>query len=262
MNRLRLLVVLVVFTVAAAACGGSDDRVVVAAGTTLVDSGVVDALAEAYEASHPGIEISVVGLATREVLELGKGGAADLLITHAPNQEREFIASHPDAAAQPLFSSRFLLAGPEHRVRSFAGLTITVALQRLAADSEDFVTRADGSGTYEREQELWAAAGIDPGGEPWYAETGLGMGPSLLVADQMEAFILVEEGTFLAAVFLRLRRVELAGDELLLVNPYTAILPVGHDAAAGFLEWLISPEGRVALMTANAQIFGRDVFSP
>lgn len=260
MNRLRTVVVLLVLTVAAGACGGGDDRVVVAAGTTLVDSGVVDFLADAYEASHPGIKISVVGLATREVLELGKRGAADLLITHAPNQEREFMASHPEAATQPLFTSRFLLVGPEHRVEAFGGLSITAVLQRLAARNEDFVTRADGSGTYEREQALWAAAGIDPRGEPWYAETGLGMGPSLLVADQLEAFILVEEGTFLSATFVRLRRVELPGGESLLVNPYTAILPADHDAAAGFLEWLISSAGRNALQIANSEIFDRDVF--
>ena len=262
MNRLRTVAVVVVLAANAVACSGGDDRVVVAAGTTLVDSGVVDSLADDYEASHPGIEISVVGLATREVLELGKRGAADLLITHAPNQEREFIASHPDAAAQSLFSSRFLLVGPEDRVDAYRGLSITAALQRMAADDEVFVTRADGSGTYEREQALWAAAGIDPGGEPWYAETGLGMGPSLLVADQLEAFILVEEGTFLAATFVRLRRVEVAGGESLLVNSYTAILPADHDAAAEFLEWLISQEGRSALQDANYEIFGSAVLLP
>ena len=44
------------------------------------------------------------------------------------------------------------------------------------------MTRADGSGTYVKEQELWGAAGVEPEGEDWYSETGLGMGPTLQVS--------------------------------------------------------------------------------
>ena len=65
MRRLVGTVLLVLI----AACGGSE-RVVVAAGTTAVDSGLIDALVEAYEAESPGVHLSVVGRATLDVLEL------------------------------------------------------------------------------------------------------------------------------------------------------------------------------------------------
>jgi tungstate transport system substrate-binding protein len=260
-RRLRTIGVSLAVAIALAACGSGDDRVVVAAGTTVVDSGVIDALAEAYESTRPGSEVSVVGRATREVLELGSRGAADLLITHAPDQERDFLAANPDSIAEALFSSRFLLVGPAGRTGPLAGLSIAAALQRIALERWDFVTRADGSGTYEREVAFWAEAGVAPLGEPWYIETGQGMGNSLQVADQRESFILVEEGTFLAVSdVLHLHPVDLTGDDLR--NPYTVIVPAGDAAAEELLDWLLSTDGRAALAIANNEAFGREVFTP
>ena len=91
--------VLAALLAATAACG-SQDRVVVAAGTTVVDSGLVDLIATAYEQSHPGVELSVVGEATAQVLELGRRGAADVLITHAPEAERQFVAGDVQCVAK------------------------------------------------------------------------------------------------------------------------------------------------------------------
>ena len=258
---LRTVALTVALAAVVAACGAGDGRVLGGAGPTLVDSGVVDLLADAYEETHPGAEVSVVGRATREVLELGARGEADLLITHAPDQEREFLAAHPRAKGDELFSSRFLLVGPDGRAGRLRGMSIAEALQRIAAEEWDFVTRKDGSGTYEREVALWEEAGVAPTGQPWYTETGQGMGNSLQVADQRGAFIVVEEGSFLAASdVLRLEPVELAGDDL--SNHYTAIVPADSDAAADFLDWLRSSDGRDALAAANAEVFGRVVFAP
>ena len=87
------------------------------------------------------------------------------------------------------------------------------------------------------------------------------MGPTLQVADQRGAFILVEEGSFLATSdVLSLARVEIASDDALLVNPYTAIVPDGDDAASQFVAWLVSPVGRAELQSINQTMFGRQVY--
>lgn len=254
----------VTFVLAAvlAACSGGE-RVIVAAGTTLVDSGVVDELVDRYETGNPGVEVSVVGRSTREVLDLGGRGAADLLVTHAPRQEAAFLQAHPEARNVPLFSSRFLLVGPEDRAQALSGFTVVAAFQQIADRGWAFVTRADGSGTNERERELWEAADITPDGLPWFLETGQGMGLSLQVADQRGAFILVEEGTYLASsAALRLVTVDVEEVADLLVNRYTAIVPVGDDNAIDFLGWLVSAEGRAALRNANTVIFDAQIFIP
>ncbi len=260
MRRLAAAAVLLV-----AACGPGGDRVLVAAGTTLVDSGLLDALVSAYEAGHPGVELSVVGESTAQVLELGRRGGADLLITHAPGAEAGFVAEGRAARVVPVLKSRFVLVGPPDRVHRLAGLDPAAAFRAIAAEGRQFVTRADGSGTHERELELWAQAGVEPAGEPWYVATGQGMGLTLQVADQRDAFTLAEEGTFLAAeAVVGLVPVDPGGDPARLSNPYRAIVVNGgeEEAAGDFVDWLLSPGGRRVIESANETLFGRVVYSP
>lgn len=241
-----------------AACGG-EDRVVVAAGTTIVDGGLLDAVVAAYE-DETGAEVSVVGAATRQVLELGAQGAADLLITHAPAQEAEFLASHPEAAGRTVFASDFLLVGPAERTTALAGLSPAVTFERIAAAEWTFVTRDDGSGTWDKEQELWQVAGVTPGGD-WYLSTGQGMGFSLQVADQRDAFILAERGAFMAAGSVGLVPVEWADSGGQAANPYTAIA-VAPGPATELLDWLGSSAGADALVAANEALYGDLVYVP
>jgi tungstate transport system substrate-binding protein len=215
------------------ACTGSEDRVVIAVGTTLADSGVADDLAREYESSHPGVEVSVVPEATLRVLELGRRGAAGVLITHAPSAEGEFVA-----------------------------LTASEAFTRIAEDRLPVLGRRDGSGTAEAEVSIWEAAGIEPYGEPWYQSTGLGMGETILVADQRSAYVLAEFGVFLEmAPRISLRAADLASDPLL-ANDYFVILPVGASAEArAVFDWLVSAEGRDALAASNENRFGLQVYA-
>ncbi len=254
-----------VLLVLAAACGPSGDRVLVAAGTTLVDSGLLDAVVADYEAENPGVEVSVVGEATAQVLELGRRGGADLLITHAPAAEQAFVDEGRAARVVELLQSRFALVGPPGRVSDLDGLDPGAAFAAIAGQGWDFVTRADGSGTHEREREVWDLAGVAPDGEPWYVATGQGMGLTLQVADQRGAFTLAEEGSFLAAGdVVTLAAVDLAPSNLL-ANPYRAIVVEGgeeQEAAGAFVDWLLSSDGRAAIERANEELFGREIYSP
>jgi len=46
----------------------------------------------------------------------------------------------------------------------------------IAAGNALFLSRADKSGTHVKEMDIWKAAGINPEGQKWYQQTGLGMG--------------------------------------------------------------------------------------
>lgn len=244
--------------IATVACGGSGgERVVVAAGTTLVDSGLMDALADQYESEHPGVEVSVVGEASAQVLELGRRGAADVLVTHAPALEEQFLADGLAELSEIAFTSDFVLVGPQGLDDRLTG-TIEEVLVEIAAAGLQFVSRADGSGTNEREILLWESVGIDPSGEPWYQETGQGMGLTLIVADQRSAVTLSERGSFLAAA----DQLGLQSFQVLpspnLANPYRVTLVVGRsDAASDFATWLIE-QAPAGLPDLNRELFGED----
>ena len=244
-----------------AGCGGGGTRVIVAAGTTLVDSGVLDEVVGDYEREHPGVNVSVVGDATARALDLGRHGAAEVLITHAPTAEAAFVAEGNAARYEPLMTSRFVLVGPPDRAALLSGLTPEEAFARIAGEGWEFVTRADGSGTEAAERSIWNVIGIDPSGELWYTATGLGMGDTLQVADQRGAFTLAEEGTFLSASpVLSLVSADLIASDRL-VNPYHVTLVVGSSAEAeGFVDWLTSGEGGAAIVAANQARFGVQIF--
>ena len=255
MKRLLAMLLLVL----TACAGGQDHRVIVAAGTTLVDSGILDRLVEAFEAEHPSIRLSVVGESTSQVLQLGRMGGADVMITHGPELEEQFVEDGLAARYELVFVSAFVVVGPPGGLE---GGTIVETLTAIAGGGYPFVSRADGSGTHEVEQALWATAAINPVGRPWYLETGQGMGLTLQVADQRGAYTLAELGSFLtAAERLSLRPLEISG---LPANPYHLTV-VGSSselmAADTFLEWLVSDDGRVAIEQANLNQFGEVVYA-
>lgn len=245
--------------VAGAACDTGGRRVVVAAGTTLVDSGLIDLLATDFEAAHPGVEVSVVGDASASILELARAGTVDVTLTHAPELEEEFIAEGGSGLTLHVFSSRFILVGPAERVDLVRGSPIEAAFESIAANGWAFVSRADGSGTNLVEEAVWRSIGSIPDEQAWYIETGQGMGPTLQVASERQAFTLSELGSFLtAAASLDLVDAGVVG-EASLTNPYRAMVVAGtpaEGAATAFVEWLGSEEGRRSLRDANRRLFG------
>ncbi len=253
MKRLAFLLVLTV-----AGCGGSSERIIVGAGTTLVDSGFIAALVADYEAGHPGVELSVLDESSAQILSLGRSGAADILFTHAPEQESAFLADENPQLSEIVFSSEFLLVGPADRTASLNGLTTREAFAAIAANRFAFVSRGDGSGTHETELMQWANAA--PSAD-WYLSTGQGMGLTLQVADQREAFTLAEAGAYYAAENLdRLVVVDLIDPP---ANPYrVTVIAAAPDAAVQFAEWLLSESGSMAMGRVNQELFGATVYQP
>jgi tungstate transport system substrate-binding protein len=253
------VLVLAALAVALPACS-STTRVVVAAGTTIVDSGWLDVVAERYEKEHPGIDLSIVADATAPVLELGRRGAADVLITHAPEAEAAFLAQNETTRYLEVFVSRFVLVGPPSATGGLTTGGIVEAMRSIASGRRTFVTRADGSGTHAAERALWIEAGVDPSEQDWYVETGQGMGFTLQVADQRAAFTLSELGAFRTAAG-TLSLVSIVDDptDPRLQNPYHATVPAAGSArveAERFVDWLVSEAGRAAIRDVNRALYG------
>src|SRR3972149_1743867 len=94
-------------------------------------------------------------------------------------------------------------------------------MRRIAGAGSRFVSRGDNSGTHALEKALWKLAGVEPRG-PWYIESGQGMGATLGIANDRNAYTLTDRGTYLAFR----KRVQLAvvleGDKPLL-NIYSVM---------------------------------------
>lgn len=244
------------------ACGSAGSEAVLLATTTSVeDSGLLSHLIEAYRRGAPEATVRRLAVGSGEALELGRRGDADLLLVHDPGAEKAFVAEGYGEARIPIMGNDFVVAGPPADPASVASSgTAIEALRRIVHSGELFLSRADNSGTHNRELELWQAADILPEGE-WYQESGQGMGPALQMASEQGAYLLTDRSTFYAMEPHLELAVLFEGDPQLR-NVYSVIIVVGsrrESGARALQEWLTSPEGRRAIDDYR-DAYGRPLF--
>lgn len=224
----------------------------------------MDAILPAFEETY-GITVDVVAVGTGEALALGRSGDVDVLLVHAPPLEERFMLEGYGVDRRAVMANEFVILGPSEDPAGIRGLTDgTMAVARIKDHEASFVSRGDNSGTHVRELALWEAAGVQPQGD-WYLSAGQGMGATLTVAEQEQAYVLADRGTYLkrSAGGLDLALLVEGGPNLL--NPYHVInvnptLHAGLNAeeAQLFGDWIISPVIQAAI--DGYQVDGQQLF--
>ncbi|HEK84878.1 MAG TPA: tungsten ABC transporter substrate-binding protein [Candidatus Aminicenantes bacterium] len=171
-----------------------DGELVVATTTSLQDSGLLDVLVPAFE-KESGLKVKIIAVGTGEALEMGRRQVADVLLVHAPDLEAKFIQEGFGLRREEFMLSEMVIAGPAADEAAIRGKSFVEAFSRIASVKRPFVSRADKSGTHHLEMKIWEVAGISPSGD-WYLQTGQGMGESLLLASERQAYILTDYPTF------------------------------------------------------------------
>ena len=262
-------------TLLAGACGGDDgddsaagsptDRgtMLLATTTSTRDSGLLDELLPTFEKTS-GCSVKTLAVGSGEAMELGARGDADVLLVHSPAAEEEFMADGHGASRKAVMHNDFVIVGPADDPGHIAKAPDAPnAFTDIAEAEDDFASRADESGTNAKELELWDAAGIKPKGS-WYIETGQGMGETLTIADQKEAYTLSDRGTFLATGNLDSKLLVEGGKDLL--NPYHVIVVKGDDlntnCAKLFSRWITSPATQKTIADFGVAEYGEPLFFP
>lgn len=252
--RLRDLALVLMLCLLAPSCGSSTGslHLVLATTTSVGNSGLLDVLLPAWQAEQ-GVEVRVSLAGSGRALRMMEEGLADVAISHAPSTEAEFLARHPRWLYSKIMFTDFVLVGPDDDPSGVRGAgNIAEAMRRIAAGGVVFVSRADQSGTHEREEALWRFAGVTPRGDR-VIRSGAGMATTLRQTDERGGYTLADRPTFdQLSERLRLSILFAGGPELL--NPY-AVLASGLDARARrFAEWLASGRGRTLI--ARFQVRG------
>ena len=232
--------------------------------TSTRDSGLLDVLVPVFEAKHQ-CRIDVVAVGTGAALKLGEAGDVDAVLVHARTAEEAFMKAGHAIRHEPVMHNFFLIAGPKDDPAQAKGSDAVAALKNIVEAKQRFVSRSDDSGTHKRECSLWDSAGGRPKWEG-YVESGQGMGATLIIADEMNAYVLTDEGTWLKQSG-DFRLVQLVTESDQLRNPY-AIMVVNPDKARGvdadlagnFADFLISAEAQQLI--GDYQINGQALFHP
>ncbi len=244
-----------------------EKSIVVSSTTSTQDSGLFGHILPLFKAKT-GIDVKVVSQGTGQALDTGRRGDADVVFVHDEAAEEKFVASGAGVERKAVMYNDFVLVGPSDDPAKAAGKDIVASLKAVYASKATFVSRGDKSGTHAAELRYWAQAGVEPatGTQPWYRDTGSGMGPALNTAAAMNAYILADRGTWLAFKNRQNLKIIVQGDTRLF-NQYGVILvsPKQHPhvkAQAGqkFIDWLVSAEGQSAI--AAYKIGGEQLFFP
>ena len=251
----------------AAATEAARGRVILATTTSTVDTGLLDDLVPVFE-RQTGYQVVTLSLGSGQALAVGARGDADVLLVHSPDAEAAFMQAGHGVERRLVMHNDFVVVGPAADPAGVRGAPSAVeALRRIAAARAPFVSRGDQSGTHSLELKLWGQAGIRPQGG-WYIESGTGMGQTLQIASERDAYTISDRGTYLALRRTLHLEVLLEGDPVLR-NIYHVILvdPSKNDrinaaGARAFADFLTGPEGQRRIGEFGRDRFGQPLFVP
>lgn len=196
--------------------------------TSTRDSGLLDELIPPFEAEND-VRVELIAVGTGAALKLGEAGDVDAILVHDHEAEMAFMDAHHGVMHEKVMYNWFMILGPEDDPAGIQGLAPAAAIKQIAAAKARFVTRGDNSGTHKREMKLWDAVG---GIQTWddLVTTGTGMGKSLVVASELQAYVLTDSATFLKMES-KLQLVPLVTSAATLKNPY-GVIAVNSDKHA------------------------------
>jgi tungstate transport system substrate-binding protein len=173
------------------------DKLMLATTTSTDNTGLMDILAPQLK-KDTGIELKWTAVGTGKALEMGKNCDVDVLLVHAPEAEKKYLAAGYGKDRTQVMYNDFVIVGPPNDPAGIKGLSVNDAMKKLATGKANFVSRGDNSGTNKKEISLWKAVGLAvPDKRNWYVQTGQGMIATLNVATEKKGYTMTDRGTFI-----------------------------------------------------------------
>lgn len=279
-KKVLAVLLIMVLCFAMAACGGNDEgegdarpaegtTLMMATTTSTADTGLLDYLKPIF-LEDTGIDLQWTAVGTGEALAMGQNGDVDIVLVHAKASEEEFVASGAGVERFPVMYNDFVVVGPEEEGKY--GDDIAACFNAIQEGKLTFVSRGDDSGTDKKEKKIWAALEIDPAANPNYIESGQGMGATITMADEKEAYTLTDRGTWLkfrndADLDIELNIVCEGAKDLLNQYGVIAVNPemfegLNNEAANVFIEWICSDKVQELIGQYGVEEYGQALFTP
>ena len=252
----------------AAPAAPSNPNLILATTTSTQDSGLLDVLVPLFQ-EQSGYIVQTIAVGSGEAMKMGEEGNADVLLVHAPSSEVAFMEAGNGADRFLVMHNDFIIVGPAVDPAGIQGMESAVdAFKAIFESGTSFITRGDDSGTHKKELALWKSADLDPLGQAWYIETGQGMGASMIVASEKEAYILTDRATYLANQDNFRLDLLVEGDNSLL-NVYHVITVnqskwprVNYEGALAFARFMTDPATQKTIGTFGIDKYSQPLFYP
>ena len=242
--------------------------IILATTTSTQDSGLLDVLVPMFE-KKAGYFVKTIAVGSGQAMAMGQKGEADVLLVHSPAAEEKFVAQGFGINRRLVMHNDFIIVGPPDDPAKIKGIkSTTEAFKKIAAANRLFLSRGDNSGTDAKEKGVWKAAGINPGKDKWYQQTGLGMGQTLNVASEKKGYTLTDRATYLALKKNLGLDILNEGDAILLniyhvieINP--AKWPkVNIPGGKAFADFMVARDTQDVIKTFGVDKYGSPLFFP
>ena len=237
--------------------------------TSTEDTGLLDYLQPLFK-EDTGIDLQWTAVGTGEALKLGEDGQVDIVLVHAKASEEEFIANGFGVERFPVMYNDFVIVGPAEPIAKTDD--VSAVFTQINTDQLPFVSRGDDSGTDKKEKKIWKELELDPTTNPNYIESGQGMGATLSMANEKNAYCLTDRGTWLKQSMDSENEYVLdivceGGKQLLNQYGVIAVNPekypdVNNEAANKFIEWITSEKVQKLIGEYGVDTYGQALFTP
>jgi len=249
---------------------GAQEKVLLMATTTSTeDTGLLNVIAPEFKKAS-GVDLRWTATGTGKALKLGESCDVDVLMVHAPDAEKKFVADGFGINRKEIMYNDFVIIGPASDPAGVKGKSVKDALQAIQAKKANFVSRGDKSGTHMMEMDLWKVSGAAaPEKEPWYAQAGQGMMTTITIAAEKNGYTLADRGTYIKYENNMKGdpplKILVEGDQTLL-NQYSVIAvnpakcrTAQVELATKFSNWIAGPEGQKLIK--EFKVMGKPLFT-
>ena len=277
-HRSRAVSTAILIATALGACGSSSSNssstgstggsktIILATTTSVQDSGLLDQLVPEFQ-SESGYTVKTIAVGSGPALAMADRGEADVVIAHDPETETQLVNAGK-ATQSVLMHNDFVVIGPSSDPAGIKQATSAAdALTRIAETQAAFISRGDKSGTNNFELKQWKAASITPSGT-WYQESGQGMGQTITIASQKQAYTIADRATYLATKDSSGLAILYQGTPDMLnvydVLPVTAKAGARVNVAGGeaFAKFMLSPKVQTEIGQFGKDKYGIALFDP
>jgi tungstate transport system substrate-binding protein len=241
---------------------------ILATTTSTQDSGLLDVLIPKFQ-ERTGYNVKTVAVGSGAAMTMGERGEADVLLVHAPDSEVKFMQSAHGVDRKLVMHNDFIIVGPASDPSGIKGMTSALdAMKKIAEGKSIFISRGDNSGTNQLELKLWKAVNINATGNSWYQSSGQGMGATLSIASEKNAYTITDRATYLATQKNLSLGILVEKDPVLLniyhviqVNPQKSD-KINAAGAKAFADFMVSPETQETIKTFGVDKYSQPLFFP
>ena len=240
----------------------ANNYITIASTTSTHDTGLLEYINKEFENIY-NIKVRALSLGTGQAIKVAMDGNVEILLVHHKKSELEFMNQGYGTLRHDLMYNDFVLIGPKKdkkKCSSIENKMIEIKESKLL-----FVSRGDESGTHKKEKELWELSNINiPFKENWYLSVGQGMGSTLLITNQKNAYTLSDRSTWIA--FNKKENLQIVCENLPpLFNQYGIILVnkkinsnLNIEEAKKYIDWITSEEAKKLIN--NYRVNGKQLF--